>query len=248
MTQKLELTSIISKYYLNGINESVIWDIKNNILNIKFSSPSKEMLGNITFHNFPLEDSKIGINNTTQLNKLISVTNNSLDIKYIKNKDIPYKLIIADHNFTLNYTLADLMLIPKSGDIKDNIDFDIKAVIDNDSIHSIVKAKNAIAESEIVVIKSSLNDDNDYLIELEFGGNIEHANKISFFIPNIEIINTLRDFKTQYNSNMIKEIMHCNKDMHYGEMYINLEGIMKLEFSNEEKTLTSTYYLIAKNS
>ena len=42
--------------------------------------------------------------------------------------------------------------------------------------------------------------------------------------------------------------MYCNKDMHSGEMNINLDGIMKLEFSNEEKTLTSTYYLIAKDS
>ena len=53
MIQKLELTAAISKYYLNGMNESVIWDIKDNILNVKFSSPSKEMLGNISFHNFP---------------------------------------------------------------------------------------------------------------------------------------------------------------------------------------------------
>jgi hypothetical protein len=248
MIQKLELTSAISKYYLNGMNESVIWDIKDNTLNVKFSSPSKEMLGNISFHNFPLEDSKIGISNTTQLNKLINITNNSLDVKYIKHNNTPYKLIIADNNFTLNYTLADLIIIPKPGDVINDINFNIKATIDSDSIHSIVKAKTAVNESEIVIIKPTRNDDGDYMIELEFGGNVEHANKVSFFIPNVETINTPENFKIQYNSDIIKEIMYCNKDMHSGEMHINLDGIMKLEFSNEEKTLTSTYYLIAKDS
>lgn len=248
MIQKLELTSAISKYYLNGMNESVIWDIKDNTLNVKFSSPSKEMLGNVSFHNFPLEDSKIGISNTTQLNKLINITNNSLDVKYIKHNNTPYKLIIADNNFTLNYTLADLIIIPKPGEVVNDINFNIKATIDSDSIHSIVKAKTAVNESEIVIIKPSLNDDGDYMIELEFGGNVEHANKVSFFIPNVEIKNTPENFKIQYNSDIIKEIMYCNKDMHSGEMHINLDGIMKLEFSNEEKTLTSTYYLIAKDS
>ena len=43
---------------------------------------------------------------------------------------------------------------------------------------------------------------------------------------------------------MIKEIMYCNKDMANGHISINLDGIMKLEFENEN--LKSTYYLISK--
>jgi hypothetical protein len=246
MIQKLHLTSAISKYYLNAMNEAVIWEIKDNILTVKFTAPSKEMLGSVTFHNVPLEDSKIGISNTTQLNKLIHITSGVLDLKYVKQKNTPYKLIIADKSFTVNYSLADLMIIPKPGDIIGDINFNIKASIDNEDITSVVKAKSAVAESETVVIKPSANDDGEYTIEMEFGGNVEYANKVSFYLSSVETVNVPDNFKVQYNSEMIKEIMAANKDMHEGFMSINLDGIMKLEFANENKTLTSVYYLVAK--
>jgi hypothetical protein len=138
------------------------------------------------------------------------------------------------------------MIIPKPGNIIGDINFSIKAPLDSESINSIVKAKTAVTESETVVIKPSSNEDGEYMIEMEFGGNVEYANKVSFFISNVETVNIPKDFKVQYNSEMIKEIMHCNKDMHSGTMSINLEGIMKLEFTTEDSTLTSVYYVVAK--
>ena len=37
MISKLDLQSIINKYYLSGLNETVKWDIKDKNLNIKFT-------------------------------------------------------------------------------------------------------------------------------------------------------------------------------------------------------------------
>ena len=244
MINKLTLTSIISKYHLGGMIEAVCWDIKDKNLDIKFTAPSKEMIGNIIYKNMPLEDSMIGISNTTQLNKLLHITSGYVDLKYIKQNKIFTKLIISDKQFTVNYALADLMIIPKTGGLNGDILFNIEAELDNESIMAIVKAKTALAESETVIIKPILNINNEYQIEMEFGGNIEYANKVSFFIPNVitnEIPNT---FKVHYNSNMIKEIMYCNRDMALGKIFINLDGLMKLEF--EGKDLKSTYYLVAK--
>jgi hypothetical protein len=244
MIDKLTLTSIISKYYLNGMIESVRWDINDKNLDIKFTAPSKEMIGNITYKNMPLEDSIIGISNTTQLNKLLHITSGYVDLKYIKQNKIFTKLIISDKQFTVNYALADLMIIPKTGDLNGDITFNIEAGLDNESISAIVKAKTALAESETVSIKSTSNADDEYQIEMEFGGNIEYANKVSFFIPNVTTNNVPNNFKVHYNSNMIKEIMYCNRDMVLGKISINLDGLMKLEF--EGKDLKSTYYLVAK--
>jgi len=244
MIDKLTLTSIISKYYLNGMIEAVRWDIKDKNLDIKFTAPSKEMIGNITYKNIPLEDSIIGISNTTQLNKLLHITSGYVDLKYIKQNKIFTKLIISDKQFTVNYALADLMIIPKTGDLNGDITFNIEAGLDNESISAIVKAKTALAESETVSIKPTSNADNEYQIEMEFGGNIEYANKVSFFIPNVTTNNVPNNFKVHYNSNMIKEIMYCNRDMVLGKISINLDGLMKLEF--EGKDLKSTYYLVAK--
>ena len=41
MINKLDLTGIISKYYLNGLVEAVKWEIKDNHLSIKFTAPDR---------------------------------------------------------------------------------------------------------------------------------------------------------------------------------------------------------------
>jgi len=243
MINKLDLTSVISKYYLNGMIEAVKWEIQDEELTIRFSAPTKEMIGVVKFKGMPLEDSTIAISNTTQLNKLINITNGYLDLKYEKINKFITKLIVADNQFTLNYALADNMIIPKAGVI-DIDEWNLEAPLDNESISAIVKAKSALAESETVVIKPFENEDGEFQIEMQFGGNVEHANKVSFYIPSVETNNLPDDFKEHYNSNMIKEIMYCNKDMAGGNISINLEGIMKLEFEND--SVKSTYYLVSK--
>ena len=244
MINKLDLVSIISKYFLNGKNEAVKWDIQDNKLTIKFKAPDKSMIGVVTCDNFDLEDSSIGISNTTQLLKLLAITNGPLSLEYTKQHKLITKLIVADNQFTLNYALADTMIIPKAGEVTGEMSWNIEAPLDNESINAIVKAKSALAESETVVIKPFENADGEFQIEMQFGGNVEHANKVSFYIPGAETTDLPDNFKEHYNSNMIKEIMYCNKDMARGTISINLEGIMKLEFEND--SLKSTYYVVSK--
>ena len=244
MINKLDLTSVISKYYLNGMVEAVKWDIKDENMTIKFNAPTKDMIGRVEFKGMPLEDSTIAISNTTQLNKLIGITSGYLELKYEKINKFITKLIIADNQFTLNYALADTMIIPKAGEIGDVGGWNIEAPLDNESINAIVRAKSALAESETVVIKPHENADGEFQIEMQFGGNVEHANKVSFYIPQATSHNLPDEFREHYNSNMIKEIMYCNKDMAGGSISINLEGIMKLEFEND--SVKSIYYLVSK--
>ena len=85
MISKLDLQSIINKYYLSGLNETVKWDIKDKNLNIKFTSPTREMIGEVNYNSFKLEDSTVGISNTTQLLKLIGITSGDLLLSYTKN-------------------------------------------------------------------------------------------------------------------------------------------------------------------
>ena len=244
MIEKLDLVSIISKYYLNGMIEAVKWEIKNNKLTIKFTAPDKTMIGVVTCDDFNLEDSDIGISNTTQLNKLLAITNGYLTLEYQKQHKLITKLIIADNQFTLNYALADTMIIPKAGEYVGDGKYNIEALLDNESISAIVRAKSALADTDTVVFKSFTNDDGDLQLEMEFGGNIEYSNKVSFYIPDITTNNLPIDFKVNYNSNLIKEIMYCNKDVPTGTMEINLDGIMKLSFDNDK--VKSEYYIVAK--
>lgn len=244
MINKLDLTSVISKYYLNGMVEAVKWDIQDENMVIKFNAPTKEMIGRVEFKGMPLEDSTIAISNTTQLNKLIAITNGYLDLKYEKINKFITKLIIADNQFTLNYALADTMIIPKAGDVTGEMSWNIEAPLDNESINAIVKAKSALAESDTVVFKPFTNDDGDLQLEMQFGGNIEHLNKVSFYLSDIQTNDLPNNFQAHYFSDVVKEIMYCNKDVAGGKMSINLEGVMKLEF--DSGNIKSEYYIIQK--
>jgi hypothetical protein len=246
MINKADLVSIISKYHLNGLNEAVKWEIKDKKLTIKFTTSNNTMIGTVTYDGIELEDSIIGISSTSQLNKLIGITNGYLKLEYIKQHKYITKLIILDNQFTLNYALADTMIIPKPGEyIGDGI-YNITADLDNESINAIVKAKSSLADSDTVVFKPFTNDDGDLQLEMQFGGNIEYSNKVSFYLPNIQTNNLPHNFQSHYYSDTVKEIMYCNKDVTGGKMSINLNGIMKLEFNSGN--LKSEYYIIQKEN
>jgi len=247
MINKLDLVSVISKYYLNGMIEAVKWDIKDENLTIKFNAPTKEMIGCVEFKGMPLEDSTIAISNTTQLNKLIAITNGYLELTYQKQNKYITKLIIADNQFTLNYALADTMIIPKAGEYIGDGVYNIEATLDNESINAIVKAKSALADTDTVVFQPVINAATlETQLEMMFGGNIEYSNKVSFYLSNIETNDLPSMFKVNYNSNLIKEIMYCNKDVANCTMGINLGGVMRLAFDNGN--IKSEYYVIAKES
>jgi hypothetical protein len=245
MIDKLDLVSIISKYHLNGIVEQVRWDVKDNILGIGFNSPSKDLLGRIDYKEFPVEDSVIAIGNTSQLVKLIGITNGYLNLEYNKRHKLITQLIIADNQYTLNYALADTNHIPSSGELAGEFEYTATAEIDNESISAIVKAKQALTDANTVVIKYSPNEDNEDRIELCFGGNVQYSNKVSFYLQDVDLENTNID--EHYDSSRIKEIMYCNKDMTSGKLSLCLQENkehIKLEFENDK--LKSTYYLVSK--
>ena len=145
---KLEFQSIIEKYHLDGLVENVKWVInKDKTLSIDFMSPSREMIGNIFISDFPLPESQIGINNTSQLDKLLSITSNDLHLEYIKEQKTITKLLISDGKFNLNYSLADILTVPKVGKYSGPEVYDFEIELSSDHITSLIKAKNAFNKS-----------------------------------------------------------------------------------------------------
>lgn len=239
MISKLEFQNIIEKYHLDGLIENVKWDIdKDKTLTIKFMSPTREMIGSVVYNNFPLPESSIGISNTTQLDKLLNITGGDLLLDYVKEGKTFTKLLISDNEFNLNYTLSDLLTIPKTGDYNGPEDYNISVDLDDEVMSALIKAKNALSNSENVVIKPGLLG-----LEFTFGGDVEHANKVTYAVQNLEI-NTGNIFTLIYNSSLLKEILVANRDMESGRIHINSNGLMKLTF--DHKTFTSLYYIVAK--
>ncbi len=103
----------------------------------------------------------------------------------------------------------------------------------------IVKAKNALTNSENVVVKPDTLG-----LGFTFGGDVEYANKVSYYIQNVAPSEI--DFELTYNSNLLKEILVCNKDMENGTLHVNSSGLMKIMFNG--KNIQSVYYIVAKEN
>jgi hypothetical protein len=166
-------------------------------------------------------------------------------ISYNKEGKIFTKLIISDNQFTINYALADTLTIPRTGAYTGPDEYNLETTLDTEIITALIKAKSALSESTTMVMKPTTSMDGDFELELIFGGDIEYANKISYFMTNFKQKDVSSDFTLNFSSDLLKEILSANKDAVKAKMYVNLEGLLKFEF--ETDNTKSTYYIVKKD-
>jgi hypothetical protein len=237
---KLHLVSTLEKYYLNGIVEKVKLLVDKKGININFVAPNKDLVGSITATDFELEDTEVGIYDTSQLLKLINITNQFLTLNIVKQHNIPTKLLIADNEYNLEYVLADTTMIPNAPTVNEP-NYAIDANIDIEFINKFIKAKKAI-DTEIVSVDANYDENNTKIVRFILGGNEGYNNKIQFSIP--ATYEGIHPQQLQFNINYIREILDNNKDLTFGRLRISGEGLMRLEFTSEKGT--SFYLLVAK--
>ena len=244
MINKSKLQSIISKYYLNGLVQSVRWETKENKLSISFTSENKDIAGDLMCENSPVEDSEIAIFDTSQLNKLISVTNGELLLTLEKEHKIFSKLHIQDNSFNVAYSLADSLLVPKRGTINFPTEYDVIIELTPEIVNNFIKAKSALTDINDVMISTEEDPDRGTVVQFAFGDLNNFSNKIKYIVDeNIEVA-LGKDLKLPFNSDSFKNILAANKDLESGKLSLTEEGFMKLEFQSEDiKTL---YYMVRK--
>jgi len=230
------LQSAIDKYYLEGLIETVNFDINNNVLNVKFISPAKNLIGNL-YCPIDLPDSSFKINNTTQLNRLINILEDEILIEKKQIKQGFDCLWFKDSKYELEYILADNSLtqqIPKINEPVYGIEFNL----DEKQLKDLIIAKKAL-DSEIVVV-----DCQDSDIIFNIGGDIQYNNKIQIKYPFIKN-EYIPGIDLKFNINYIKSIFNVNKDLKEGKCFINEEGLMKLLFKSSTD-IDVKYFLVAE--
>ena len=206
---------------------------------------NKEVIGNVSCPNFPLEDSDIAIFDTKKLNNLVGITLGDVILELENNHKIYTKLKISDQNFNLTYALADLLLIPKVATVNEP-DWDVTLTFDTEEnqILHLIKAKSALSEVDNMVISIDKNHDDELICKFSFGDEHGHNNQITYSMyGDINI----QEMKLPFNSNLFKTILQANKDMTKGTMYLSSKGLMKLEFKTEDG-IESNYYMVRKES
>ena len=242
MINKSKLQSIISKYYLNGLVQSVRWLTENGKLSISFVSENKDICGDLICEVSPIEDSEIAIFDTSQLNRLISVTSGELLLTLEKQHKIFSKLYVQDLSFNVAYSLADSLLVPKRGKIEFPNNYDVIIDLTPEIVSSLIKAKNALTDINDVMISTVEDPDRGTVVEFGFGDLNDFSNKIKYIVhENTEI---KKDIKLPFNSDSFKNILVSNKDLESGKLSLTEDGFMKLEFQVED--INTLYYLVRK--
>jgi hypothetical protein len=239
---KLFLLSAIDKYYLNGIIEKVKWKVEDNYATIELLALNKDMIGRVTVPNFEMKDCEIAIYNTSQLLKLIGITNSFVTLDIKEEHKIPVKLLIADNEFNLEYALADTFLVAKLPQVEEP-DYDFGFNIDSEVINKFIKAKKALGTESFTI--ESINDENGDSILFTLGGETKDSNKVTFTIPIINMGEPIPSGKVAFNADYVKEIFDVNKDSITGSGYVSTQGLMKITFENE-KDQRAEYILVAK--
>jgi hypothetical protein len=237
---KQSLTSIIDKYYLNGIGEKVKWTVKDNTVTIKTFSPTKDMVGIVTAP-FEFPDSEFVIFDTSKFLKLVGICNQFLTMDIQLEGKIATKLLLADSEYNLEYALANLMLAPNVNFTVSEFESDYEFDIDNEFINTWIKAKKAL-NSDTTIIKAYNDEDDVPKVNFTLGEPEGHSNKIQFEVP---ITNLVMDSTTlKFNADYLKAIFDANYGA-VGNAYISNDGAMKLEFE-DEKNQKSSYIILAR--
>jgi hypothetical protein len=239
MINKLHLQATINKYYL-GENESVKWDIKDKTLTINFTSINREVIGKIVCSNAGIEDCELSIFDTKKLISLLNITQGELLLNIEKHKNIPTKLHIQDSKFDLTYALADPLLIPRVGTVNEP-EWEADFPLDSEDLLNLVKAKTALGDIDNMMVSTEIDLNGDKMCTFTFGDEHGHNNKVTYHLyGNIKV----DDIKLPFNSNQFKNILNTNKDLKTGKLYLNSQGLMKLEFDTGD--IQSTYYMVRK--
>ena len=235
---KTILTQIIESFYLNGLTSQVKFKVKNNEAHIKFAVDNKDCIGEVIAP-ITLEDCEIGIFNTSQLLKLLHITNDFIELKLEKQNNHFLKLHISDNQFDLSYNLSDLGLIQDPGVVPNLPPHDLEFDINFDFTQKYIKAHNALDKPPRFEVGISKDFKNDEVINFMIGEKSTYSNKANF-TESGKIINKIKPIA--FSANNFREVISVNKNA-VGKVCVYKDGLLKINL--EEAGVKSEYFLVA---
>ena len=233
--EKHSLNRFITKYNLSGLVESVKWESKDGSLHTSFISADKSVLGNVTMKEFDNKDSVFGVYDTTQLTKMLSVLDDSIELNVQTVGDKPVSLQLKDSSTSTNYMLADLSVIPNVPDLKKLPEFDSEIKLDSSFIAKFIKSKSA------------LSDENNFTFVCKDGkpqiilgySNATNTNRISIDVD-ATCNNDINPIS--FSATYLKEILVANKEATDATLKISSQGLSHIHFEIDK--YESNYYLV----
>jgi hypothetical protein len=234
--QKTKLNKFIQKYNLGGNVNSVKWESVGDTLTTSFVTPDKSLLGTVVADGVKFEDANLGVYQTDQLQKLLSVLGDDVAMTLTKSGDRAISLKVKNGSVSVDYVLSDLSVIPDPPTLKRLPDFQTKVKLDNNFIDTFIKGKSALADVDMFTF---VNDDDNNLSAV-IGYSSTNTNRVT--IPVETTTNGLTEPVT-FNANLFKEMLVANKECKSAVLEVSNEGLAKVNFKIDD--YDSTYYIVA---
>ena len=214
---KITLNTFIQKYNLGGNVNSVKWTSDGTKLSTRFISGDKSLLGVLELDKQSLPTFDVGVYDTAQLQKMLSIMMDSIDLTLTEVKGNPVAFHIKDSNKSFDYVLAALGVIPDVPDLKKLPEFDTLVTLDAQFMDSFIKGKSALSDVDHFTIKPV-----DGGVEFVIGYSDMNSNRISIKVDSSAVS---LDKEVNFNANLFSQLLSCNKECSKAELQISSTGL-----------------------
>ena len=232
--KKESLNRFIEKYSLGGNINSVVLECDKGKLNTRFITDDKSLLGEMTMKNFKFDEADMGVYNTEQLTKLLSVLDKDIDVDLTSIDDKAVSLKISDSNANVNFMLSDLNVINTPPNLKQLPDFECKIKVDGKFMETFIKGKNALAEVDTFTVVNTKGS-----MELVIGYSSMNTNRVT--IP-VNCEGTLND-PVSFSAKYFKDVLVANKECGSATLEVSSKGLSRINFKVDDYDVT--YFMVA---
>ena len=232
--RKEVVSRFIEKYRLGGNVNSVKLTSKDDTLHTRFITDDKSLLGEMTMKNFKFDEAEMGVYNTEQLTKLLSVLDSDIEVNLSKVDDKAVSLKISDSNANINFMLSDLNVINTPPNLKQLPDFECKIKVDGKFMETFIKGKNALAEVDTFTVVNTKGS-----MELVIGYSSMNTNRVT--IP-VNCEGTLND-PVSFSAKYFKDVLVANKECGSATLEVSSKGLSRINFKVDDYDVT--YFMVA---
>ena len=225
----------MKKYYLGGNCSSVVIKSDGSKLSTRFITGDKNLLGELTMSDWKFDSAELGVYNTEQLVKLLSVMSENISMDLTKAGDKVVSLKISDSASNVNYMLSDLSVINTPPNLKSIPEFEVKIKVDKSFMQKFVAGKGALADTDNFTVLT--NDDG---VKVVIGYAEINTNRVT--LP-VETESYDKIDNVSFNANLFRDVLVANKDVR-ATLEVSSGGLARINFKIDE--YDATYYLVAE--
>ena len=232
---KHSLNRFIDKYYLGGNCSSVVINSKGDKLSTRFITGDKNLLGELHMTGWNFDEADLGVYNTEQLVKLLSVLSENISMNLTKAGDKAVSLKISDTKSDVNYMLSDLSVISSPPNLKSIPDFEVKIKVDKTFMSKFIAGKGALTDTDNFTV---ITDDEG--VKVVIGYAEINTNRVT--LP-VETESYDKIENVSFNANLFRDVLVANKECESATLEVSSGGLARINFKIDESD--ATYYLVA---